>query len=869
MDYDANTLIIGLGGLGGRVLRDVRKRMFEEGLMGAKATQPLPVGFLYVDASDELMYPNDPQWWTPDGQDAQISLSEFLHINYNGGERIAKNLNYFPQLKEFAEHCQDLAFCQPNCGAMQNRRCGRILFASNVTAFRNAVTAKAGDLKSMTHCYGLHRVFIVASLSGGTGSGTIVDVIAQVSKLYPEARIYVLSALPDKPLMVYETGKLMANAYAALRELNALNIGEFQPFDITAPTPGGTIDADRQQPFLLIPFALSDFRDTTSLTDSLYHLLTADDNEEQVLHRLHSLEVWMRTECDATPSESYHVARTRALASLSLERIFYPRERILHRIAYTLLGQSLQQMLFNNYQMERGFVKEIKETDLSDFLNEKRLTCWLLDSKSLTLQRPILDIDRLGHIVDFEEEWDNVITCYNDSVKDEKNPLAALTDIMQERYEKYFRRVGVQAYYEEKKRNPREYACGIVNQIEGELFTLWKQGQLGLMQILEIAEALSELLKNKKEEAQKEQERWQERAETYKSAMESKVIEYDRMNILVRFLNKKNRLNDFCDVLRDEYVAKTYGEAYGFSHSLLQNILCQLKAFVSNLHELGRRLQDMIAYAGRVAFELSMPGCKQPSVVDLSNEDTIMKFEQAVIADQDFMHLLSTNLCTYLTERLPDNDRSFWVLSRYLSGNNVAMQMANSLIPHLDAKYLKTEFISKTAAFEEQDILNPLFLTTLDVLMSELQHSSDLLHFVSTCLDNLPVSLQIDEAELMRAVPNDPFPSSLLCAPSIFISLPKPTTEREEAFLADLRDAFCQVIPNAKSNAIFYETDSTDEIAIMCIRLNFPIRAISILPMLKDRYDKWMTQDRQRALSVLHIEDSCANLPSLEVEADH
>ena len=364
MDYKANTLIIGLGGLGGQVLRDVRKRMFEEGLMGAKATQPLPVGFLYVDASDELMYPNDPQWWTPDGQDAQISLSEFLHINYNGGERIAKNLNYFPQLKEFAEHCQDLAFCQPNCGAMQNRRCGRILFASNVTAFRNAVTAKAGDLKSMTHCYGLHRVFIVASLSGGTGSGTIVDVIAQVSKLYPEARIYVLSALPDKPLMVYETGKLMANAYAALRELNALNIGEFQPFDITAPTLGGTIDADRQQPFLLIPFALSDFRDTTSLTDSLYYLLTADDNEKQVLHRLHSLEVWMRTECDATPSESYHVARTRALASLSLKRIFYPRERILNRVAYTLLGQSLQQMLYDNYLMERGFVREIKEIDL-------------------------------------------------------------------------------------------------------------------------------------------------------------------------------------------------------------------------------------------------------------------------------------------------------------------------------------------------------------------------------------------------------------------------------------------------------------------------------------------------------------------------
>ena len=121
----------------------------------------------------------------------------------------------------------------------------------------------------------------------------------------------------------------------------------------------------------------------------------------------------------------------------------------------------------------------------------------------------------------------------------------------------------------------------------------------------------------------------------------------------------------------------------------------------------------------------------------------------------------------------------------------------------------------------------------------------------------------------MRTIRNNPFPAGLLCAPSIFISLPKPTTEREEAFLADLRDAFCQVIPNAKSNAIFYETDSTDEIAIMCIRLNFPIRAISILPMLKDRYDKWMTQDRQHALSVLHIEDSCANLPSLEVEADH
>jgi Tubulin like len=70
---------------------------------------------------------------------------------------------------------------------------------------------------------------VCCGLAGGTGSGTVVDVVSQLRDLYPHEgyRIIIYAFLPEEyphpPNKAKEN--YHANGYAALTELNALAAG--------------------------------------------------------------------------------------------------------------------------------------------------------------------------------------------------------------------------------------------------------------------------------------------------------------------------------------------------------------------------------------------------------------------------------------------------------------------------------------------------------------------------------------------------------------------------------------------------------------------------------------------------------------------
>lgn len=51
---DANHILVGLGGTGGKILREFKMRMFEE-FPDSSVRGKQPVQLLYVDSSDEMM----------------------------------------------------------------------------------------------------------------------------------------------------------------------------------------------------------------------------------------------------------------------------------------------------------------------------------------------------------------------------------------------------------------------------------------------------------------------------------------------------------------------------------------------------------------------------------------------------------------------------------------------------------------------------------------------------------------------------------------------------------------------------------------------------------------------------------------------
>ena len=88
-----NHILVGLGGTGGKVLKAFKKRLFQEFTPEERAK--LPIGFLYVDTTDEMMHPGDKSWYVL-GENAQFNANEFLFIKGIQLEQVFASPSSYP-----------------------------------------------------------------------------------------------------------------------------------------------------------------------------------------------------------------------------------------------------------------------------------------------------------------------------------------------------------------------------------------------------------------------------------------------------------------------------------------------------------------------------------------------------------------------------------------------------------------------------------------------------------------------------------------------------------------------------------------------------------------------------------------------------
>ncbi len=137
-----NHILIGLGGTGGKILREFKMRMFEE-CPTQEERSKLPVSLLYVDSTDEMM-PKDGRA-RPDfrvmGQDASFTNNEFLNIKAVDVEHILDHIGNYPSVKGIVNNVGAVKSAIGSLGqaAGQKRRAGRLLFAANAVGFVNSL----------------------------------------------------------------------------------------------------------------------------------------------------------------------------------------------------------------------------------------------------------------------------------------------------------------------------------------------------------------------------------------------------------------------------------------------------------------------------------------------------------------------------------------------------------------------------------------------------------------------------------------------------------------------------------------------------------------------------------------------------------
>jgi Tubulin like len=93
---NSNHVVIGLGGTGGKIIRALRKTIFQE--FRKVRPEGVNIGYLYVDSSTDLMDLNDPTWKLL-GTSVQLGENSKLVIKGANLASILDNINNFPNIK--------------------------------------------------------------------------------------------------------------------------------------------------------------------------------------------------------------------------------------------------------------------------------------------------------------------------------------------------------------------------------------------------------------------------------------------------------------------------------------------------------------------------------------------------------------------------------------------------------------------------------------------------------------------------------------------------------------------------------------------------------------------------------------------------
>jgi hypothetical protein len=874
-----NHLLIGLGGTGGIILKAFKKRLWREfpNDNAHGSTSEHAFAFLYVDTTDEMMNREDPSWQVY-GESVCFDANEFLNIrpDLSSLGTILQNINAYPNIQPLVPNAQAMnqRFGTINRAAGQMRRAGRIMFATNAQTFNQRVQNRYESLKSITGVDDLH-IMIFTGLCGGTGSGAIIDVICQCKKNYPNADITVYAMYPEiQPPQGLDSGRYLQNGYAALRELNALNVQAWAPYDITTNgrryffekkeklfnlnlfsnvnEAGRTVDSRKELPEIV----------ANSLYFGLFLPQQANNNDFiRILEGENNAPEFFSESNEVTGDR----ARTKAVNTFGINRVVYPENRIREHIAYTFAQSIINKINYNEFRVGRGYIDELTMRDYTSYVKrDDYLQKWLLDDAHLILDQKI--IESQNDFDTIEKIWDN--NChrldYDYATSQSDDPCLFVRDDVEEFYNTSFRdQQGVVKWYKNQQsdRLLNAHTDTIINAIESDLQAKWVSGAEGfaLRDLQQIASAILEFVNGKKKTIGEAMVAEDNNIKEYEVEGEEKRASYfDRFRINIG--GRKDDFYDYEDIMKDLYVAKTRRIALDFKEQLLIKLSQKLQAFTTNLDNFVTRLssaQDVVIaqIADRKARENAINTENQ--VVEVSEEQRMIEFENKYVTDQGFIDEITEIFRNAITQNgiLTHFDQ----ISKYATDERVKVIvetiLANEVVNQHEAD----------TVYQNDKILG---MNVLQQLKKVLINPEDMYSFAQRLITDSKAQLQLDNAELVAQLGGQNIPPARgtnIEKQCVFISFP-PTDGDDEltAFAQQLAAAFRRA-SSAVQLTFDNHNSNKNEIAIAVIKNLLPIRCISGLPRFKDRYNELITNDRGNAL-ILHSEGDGSELPSMERE---
>ena len=859
---DCNHILIGLGGTGGRILQEFKMRMFEE-FPDEEQRGKLPVAILYVDSSDELM-PQDGRHDTRFrvcGHDASFTSEEILAINTIDIHYVLEHIDLYPSIQNLCI-THDLETVRSAIGhtdrsARLQRLTGRLMFAVHAHSYVNALRNAYYKVTGASRCTRT-RIHIFAGLGGGTGSGAVADAIVQTRKAFPEAQIHVYGVIPEPssgPLSPIQE-QVYANAYAALRELNAMQSGRWMPRDITGE---GKADCTNHvgigvaDSLTICSNGNENGRDWDPLCDvtklvSDYMMATLfciSDNDRDNLpfvraYDFESMEdVAYEFDETASPDPCTYlvpIARTKKVKTFGIKRVVYPLKRLTSHAAYVIGRNVLLQHLYDNWQDGKGYVEETRFEDFrKEYLHRYALEKWMLDIPHLALERKIQ-----AHDEDYEpvcEYWHDRAVHWVKEAERASRPLDELDHVLNECYKNHFRGMGVERYYESKEKLIPELAREIRCHVEDSLFSEWHEGSLSLTEIQQgvklICEQLGEI--TGLEEASGEEKLTFERIDEERR---DNVRRYDEMPLILRMMGRtRNLLAKHLDILTDFYTSKTRRVALEFARKLTVRVALELERLDEDIACVIQLVRDTIDETKRRTDYMKWASQKQTDmrnrITEVYDAEAEARLENDLTTDRFEMGHIARKMRELAFSA---ESASFGQLVHDTTVNDIMSLFDSELYKMAEMKHEEAD--SLQIQKQEDGILGQL--------QRILHTDDDVYTFAQELLQQSGALVTLDQEQLGLHLCNNegslsPSNPASIDRQVILVLLPSHGDNCKLRPFADkLTEAFRNPAnaPSRTSVSVNHSNPNKDEITIIRLRYCFPLRCIKQLKIYKEMAER-------------------------------
>ena len=857
-----NHLIIGLGGTGGKIIRHLRKTIERNKDAQDKNPSEARFEYLYMDtSSDEL---DKKEEWKVLGKEIDLARSQYLINTASNVRPVLDDPDSFPGLKDWIEPRNIFDFVKPGiAGAAQRRKLGRLVFAQNASRFVKTLVDRLAVLEASPGKVGA-VIHVVCGLAGGTGSGSVVDAIAQIRQKYPDHeqyRILIYALLPERNSNrvndVAGFSNYYANGYAALAELNAMAVGKYRPKNLL---DGSFISHDVYFNGCYLINNINEHNIQFEVESEVPQIVAEFIYQKSLNKEWEGLGRAEKGENDIKNFESegdIGKARAKLFMSFGIKRVVVPEQEIKEYLAYGFAEQATRQLMFNNFRQGDGYADEevVKDWGFEVRKNEA-MQALLLTDAHLMLESGILEDDSKNPgWKPISEYWKLITSRLTPEIKaDIGIEQTTWIDVLNTRLGKVFNETyrtlgGVRKFYEVKGNARLEMAKHIGHHIEKDMFSRWKAGSASLIQLRQYTDALISALGERQTVFLDKIAKMPTSLQAIQQRNADLSAQFNKVGFFGKHLTDKRSalFSDIATQHQDLYILRTNLEGLKFACNLIPFIKEQLTALRGKIDELHQTLASATERINqeRASRLGASDAAYQKRIFDKNAIGNIMK---ALIVDEISQAARTQRVRQSIIDLAGTEVDSFDKLAQGIS--------LGSIISTLSQESAK---IVELAHAEIAKTLQPVLHVNI---VERLQKKYDanpngLKSFVSELYDEAGSMLLFNKTEVDKVVANN-VGGSIGRTQTICVFLPE--CENQKEFRNSLATLFEAQKDTASDTKVAIGRLS-NQIVIMKIASLMPVRFVEPLIELKKHYDGLLLDYNESYL--LHSEGNGNKLPPL------